>query len=352
MKKTFIIILTSLSITACSVSDDIDITYISRLPITSGTLKTSTLLELNTLKINQPTGLIKQDDRIIIAQQNGNFSALSFNLTTQKKQSLFARGRERGKVTYSRSLSPSSNSGLTVLDIYQGILFEAPDDNLTKSENTQNLPIQLPAGKQHLTAAKAGDLVIATGLYEQGRYLLFDPDDHQEHYYLDYPTHPAFLEIQEYTKSILYASTVLKVRPDNQAFVCGDMYSGLLDICRINNGKIERIKQHIFHYPRVYIQEKTEGYSEVAYSKDNPFGFTDISVSDDHIYAIYSGKTFRQDREHFQQCKTLLVLDWEGNILNTYNIDAPLSNVHYDATENAIYAISHNSQAALVKINL
>lgn len=352
MKKTILILLSGISLAACSVSEEIEPIYTPAIPNTSGILKASTLSEWSNLKINQPSALIKQRDKLIISQPDGNFNAYHINLQTREKQPMFARGRSKNEIVYPRSLCSSGNSGVTVLDIYQGMLFYAPAGTPTKYQASEELPIQLPAGQQHLAAAKAGNLVVATGLYEQGRYLLFSPRDNQAHYFLDYPEHPAFPNLPEYTKSILYASSVLKIRPDQQAFVCGDMYSGVLDICRIRSGKIERIKQHIFHYPKVHIRAKKDDRPDIAYSKDNSFGFTDISVSDDRIYAIYSGKTFRQDNQNFQHCKTLVILDWEGNILNSYTIDTPLTHISYDAEENAIYAIGYTPKAILVKINL
>ena len=58
-------------------------------------------------------------------------------------------------------------------------------------------------------------------------------------FHLSYPEHPVYPALREDTKAILYASTVLKVRPDNRYFVCGDMYSGNLEFCRITGDHID-----------------------------------------------------------------------------------------------------------------
>ena len=352
MKIKILTLIFGITLAACSVSEEIEPVYAPIISHTSDFLKASAFSELSNLKINHPSGLIKQKDQIIIGQPDSHFNAYCFNLKTQEKQPMFSRGRNKNAIAYPRTLCNFGSSGVSILDIYQGILFYSPVGIPTKTPILEDLPIHLPAGQQHLAAAKIGEFVIATGLYEKGRYLLFSPATNQANYFLDSPEHPAYPDLSIYTKNILYASSVLKIRPDQQAFVCGDMYSGILDICRIYNGKIERIKQHIFHYPKVYIHNKKDGRTDVAYSKDNSFGFTDISVSDDRIYAIYSGKTFRQDNQNFQQCKTMIVLDWEGNIINLYAIDTPLTQISYDAEQNAIYAIGYTPKATLVKINL
>lgn len=342
----------SIFIVACSANDPLTPDYITNVKNIDSQLKASVLFKLNEWKINHPTGLVKNENQIFIGNTSNKSNVFSYNLESGEKQYLFPRGRNKNQTIHATSLSLSGNSLVTILDIHKGMLLNVPVGSPTKSNISENLPTLLPTGQQHLTAAKIGDLILATGLYEQGRYLLFSPDKNQKNYFMDYPSHPEFPNIQEYTKSILYASSVLKIHPDKQAFVCGDKYSGILDICCIRNEKIERIKQHIFHYPKVYIREKTTGYPYVAYSKGNCFGFTDISVSKDHIYAIYSGKTFRKNKNNFQQCQILIVLDWEGNITNTHYIDTPLSLIEFDMKENTIYAIGHIPTASLVKITL
>ena len=104
--------------------------------------------------------------------------------------------------------------------------------------------IQLPDSLNTLRAIRAGNYIIATGLYTQGRYLLYDLDTKTFGFHLSYPEHPVYPALREDTKAILYASTVLKVRPDNRYFVCGDMYSGNLEFCRITGDHIDRIKAY------------------------------------------------------------------------------------------------------------
>lgn len=352
MKKTIFTLLSGIFIMACTVNEQIDPIYKPDLPTATGTLKVTVLSDLNALNIRSPSGLVKQGGQFIIGNPDSQSNAVSLHLKTGKKRELFPRGRRASEAVYPASLSASGNSGTTILDVYQGKLLYAPSGDTPSTKTTEKFPSLLPAGQQHLAAVQAGDYIIATGLYEQGRYLLYHPLDDQTGYFLDYPAHPVFPDISERTKSVLYASSVLKVRPDNRAFVCADKYSGLLDICHIEGDHISRVRQRIFHHPKVYIHEKTGEYPDVAYSKDNYFGFTDVTVSEDRIYAIYSGKTYRRNQADFQQCQTLIILDWDGNILNIYNLDTPLTYLQYEAEENSIYAIGHAPKAHLVMIDL
>lgn len=352
MKKTIFTLLSGIFFIACTVNEQIDPIYKPDLQNAIGMLRATVLSDLTALNIKNPSGLVKQGREFIIGNPGIRSNAIGLLPETGEKRELFPRGRRASGAIYPVSLSACGNSGTTILDLYQGKLLYAPSGKTPSTKTTERSPSLLPAGQQHLAAIQAGDYIIATGLYKQGRYLLYHPLDDQAGYYLDYPVHPVFPDISEYTKSALYASSVLKVRPDNCAFICADKYSGLLDICRIDGEHISRVRQHIFHHPKVYIHEKTGEYPYVAYSKDNCFGFTDVTVSEDCIYALYSGKTYRQNNADFQQCQTLFILDWEGNILSTYRIDTPLTYLQYETEENAIYAIGYTPKANLVKIDL
>jgi hypothetical protein len=188
-----------------------------------------------------------------------------------------------------------------------------------------------------LWAVEAGDYVLSTGLYTQGRYQLYNTKSGETNYYLSYPNHPQWPNINEETKSILYASNALKVRPDNSAFVCADMYSGIMDICRIQNGEIKTIKQICFSYPKVYIKQEKDKAPEVAYSRDNRLGFSDISVTNDRIYALYSGQTYREDSNTIRESSNLLIFDWNGNLLRSFKIETPLTLLTFKEIEHAIY---------------
>ena len=74
-----------------------------------------------------------------------------------------------------------------------------------------------------------------------------------------------------------------------------------------------------------------------------------FAVTDNKVYALYSGKTYQMDKEHAFEGQTLLVYDWEGNLERSLLLDVPLVNVSYDREEQGIYGITSNGD--LVKIN-
>lgn len=247
------------------------------------------------------------------------------------------------------SFNSFDGKSVTALDFKTGELIENSVTPLTKGR-TEEMVIQLPAGEQHLIAAKANNFVISTGFYEDGRYLLYSLEDGSTRYYLSYPDCLDYPDLQEKTKGMLYASGILRIRPDGRAFVCADMYSGVIDFCRITPGNIERVKLQRLSYPRVKISETPE--PRVLYSRENRFGFIDIAVTPERVYALYSGKTYARNRQGAFKSNRLLEYDWEGNLIQSYEFDVALTGIAYDQEEELLYGITGDTPMSLVSLRL
>lgn len=299
--------------------------------------------------INNPRGIVKSNHSVAVANRTSHHNISLVKLGDFTRTDRITRSRHNGQALHTNALDGSASHEITALNFQSGQLYVTPQ---TGNEWRGTYCIQLPEGVQHLTAAKSGKRIVATGLYEQGRYLLYSPEDGSTGYFLSYPEHPDHPGLDEYTKSALYASSVLRIRPDGQAFACSDMRSGLLDICRIEGDKIERIQQLCFYYPQVHISGNSPKNLKIAYDKNTIHGFMDVAVSNERIYVLYSGKSKKQDRYNLTHCQTLITFDWAGNQTDLRSLEMPVSNICYDAEENTLYGIGYTPEAAIVKFIL
>lgn len=346
MKRVFNLLLGSLLLGACS-SDFREIPgEIS--PLVNGNyIITEKVADLSAFGIQEPSGLLKSGQNVIVGDRNNSYNVYRIQLSENTSEGALPRLRTRsGGATIFHSLASDGQGGWTVLDGMRGKLAGAPV-LLTRSRNES--VVNLPEDMRHLYAVRAGEYVIATGIYPEGRYMLYSPANGQVSYKVDYPEHPLYPELQAKTKAVLFASNVLRARPDGRAFVCADMYSGVMDICRIEGQEINLVKRLIYHYPRVQIREKGE-WPRVVYSKDNRFGFTDVCVTEDCIYALYSGLTYRTEKKNFQHCRTLLEIGWDGVVRTTRSVDVALTHLAYDAQEKSLYGIARNPGTNLVRL--
>lgn len=311
-------------------------------------LKATVISTFDGWNIDSPQQLVKQQNLLVVNNYTASKSLSSVDLSLNQRTDRITRSGENEEAYYISALDASSGKEYTALNFRTGQLYVTPMDQAEGNPYS----IQLPADAQHLIAAKAENFVISTGLYEQGRYLFYCLDDHSANYYLSYPEHPQHPDMSERTKSILYASSVLRLRPDAKAFVCSDIHSGLLDICRIEGNRIERVKQQCFYHPRIRVYGSTPQNTYIAYDRSSIQGFLDIAVSNEHIYVLYSGKSTQKDRYNIFQCRTLLTFDWEGTLLSSEELEVPATNIAYDKSEKALYGIGYTPDATLVRYNL
>lgn len=237
------------------------------------------------------------------------------------------------------NLSVNKNGEISAFDFNTGRLHR---HNPTAQSRSATPPLSLTGDGNHLAAVQGDNFVISTGLYEQGRYRFYSLDDDSEAYFIPYPEHPAYPDLSKRMQSILWASTVLRLRPDNKAFVCTDIRSGQIDICRIEGKTITLTCRHCYYYPHVEIN--TKGYAPVAYYDDNITGFRDVAVSNDRIFVLYSGKTYKAERQKIANCPTLLVFDWDGTLLETRTIPQMATYISYDLEENALYGTTPDAK--------
>ena len=81
-------------------------------------------------------------------------------------------------------------------------------------------------------------------------------------------------------------------------------------------------------------------------------GFTDVAVSEDRVYALHSGKSFREAGIYFSACEELLIFDWDGNLLERCHLPAPVTSIDYSSSESCIYAVENGQDATIIKIKL
>ena len=311
---------------------------------------TTRLADMSRWGIQKVNGFAKQGNRVVV--ETGLVHGGTRTIDLNHPESMDPMGLGESSNDCFRSLS-SFNSfdgeTVTALDFRKGELVVNAFSSLARSSHSETV-VKLPSGEQHLIAARVGDRVIATGLYDEGRYLLYSLPDQSARYFLSYPDHPVYPGLREKTKAMLYASNVLRVRPDGEAFVCADMYSGVIDFCRVMADSIERVRLVRLHYPEVEVSEIPS--SRVTYCQGNRFGFLDVAVTEDKVYALYSGKTYKMDRGRAFESNCLLVYDWEGNLIRTLYFGDALTGISYDREERALYGVTQGSEMGLVKLNL
>ncbi|WP_222860560.1 MULTISPECIES: hypothetical protein [Butyricimonas] len=238
--------------------------------------------------------------------------------------------------------------------VFTEVLNELPKNRvaLREDERTRDANKELPPCLQErsLTSVRGDSYIISVGLHEQGRYCLYSLPERDEKYYLSYPGRPDYPGMTEKTKRILYAASILRLRPDNKAFVCMDRHSGMIEICNVENQRIDSVWRHCFYYPQLVVREKND-ISVVLY-KEERFCCRDISVSEKRIYALCFYQPHLKGNDGVYQ-RMLLVIDWLGNILSAFRVDRPVTGIYFDGSDERLYGyIDGKESRTLVRFNM
>lgn len=311
----------------------------------SSVLKGEVVTSLAQYGINMYTGgIVKHGNSLAIMSYDKTSPVSIVNLSDNTSKSWETTG-ESHLLT---NLTTDAQGNFTATDILTESVHEVNPTTLSRSSKmispatvpaSNDTPIALAVEGKTLMAAKGHNFIISTGLYTKGRYRLLNTETNEENYFLSYQEHPDYPNLPELIKSILYASANIQLRPDEKMFACTDMYSGLIDICSIDHDKIELVCRHNFYSPKVYIED-----GDVSYAKEYGDGFVSLATSNQQIYVLHQGPAYQNKIAK----NTLLIFDWQGNLLKNIQIKEALKSITFDVTDNILYGISE--KAELVKL--
>ena len=288
-----------------------------------------------------------KDSLLYTMNPRTNYALSVYNLDTQEKKDFIRKGRGPGEVLALLGLA-ETRDGLYGLDSNNKRM---ADIRIVGDSVTYDF-FDIP-GEYLYTHLIAGDnFVIFTGMMEEGRYLYYDLNSRESEVYCSYPVGKEYENSPGEVKNRIMISSVMGMKPDQTKFVCMHYNSGVIDICRIENGGIVRHKLVDFFYPNVRIREGSDGFPAVGITRDYPNGFFGVQTDDNYIYAIYSGKTYEEYGAAFSQCDYLLVFDWDGNPVKAYHLEMPLTSIYWNESEHTLYGLSVGDGEYLVTYRL
>jgi len=179
----------------------------------------------------------------------------------------------------------------------------------------------------------------------------YNPSNKKVSFFGDYRVQYKHSKLDNLTKSLIYISSKIAIKPDMTQFAAINFNNGVIDINSIINDSITNIKQLDFHYQEISVEGNGDN-PQVSIRRNNKNGFFDVATSDEYIYTIYSGKSFEEAGLMIDHCEYLMVFDWEGNPAGYYKLNVPLYAICYNKQDNAIYGIHLGDEAKLYKFNV
>jgi hypothetical protein len=125
-----------------------------------------------------------------------------------------------------------------------------------------------------------------------------------------------------------------------------------LHLYKVENDSIMKIGEVIDGYGHYEPDMSTERAYSVAHYATHPTCYLDLAVTDNNVYALYSGRTFKDYRMQVNEGEIIYVYDWQGTLQKVYKLDVPITKFCIDDHEKKIYATANMPEPTIVSFAL
>ena len=152
-------------------------------------------------------------------------------------------------------------------------------------------------------------------------------------------------KVEDMIRSEAYQGT-LAVSPSGNkvahVLIKGDMIY-LYNIAE--NGELELISEQIKAYPDYR-------YDSGALNQSSPMHHLMACATDDYIYTLYSGRTYKEHKDKAFRGNLISVYDWDGNLVKLLELDVDVNEIAITRDNRKIYAIADLPDPVLIAFTL
>ena len=121
--------------------------------------------------------------------------------------------------------------------------------------------------------------------------------------------------------------------------------SKIMYIYRLEQDRLQPVNIQTERYSD-YMPESNKGGGFSVVFKSSVVAYRDLSLSDSRIYALYSGRLYREKGWY---CQYIHAYDWEGNLKEQYQLDVPIIVFCVDESARRISGIASQPNPELVQ---
>lgn len=192
----------------------------------------------------------------------------------------------------------------------------------------------------------ANDGFVATGIYKDYRLVLLDSNGCFSKGFGQCP----FRDEEESRVSGMIRSEIyqgkIAVNHSRTNLVHALLRANILSFYEIaSSGDLQLKSEQINSYPDYQ-------YNSAAMSTSSPIYYLDVCATDRYVYALYSGRNYKDHKDKAFVGKTVKVYDWDGKLVKKINLDADIKVMCVSSNDRKIYAIAHQPDPVLVLFTL
>lgn len=192
---------------------------------------------------------------------------------------------------------------------------------------------------------RSKDYYIGMGIFEGGRFGVYNSKG--EFLYMG-GTYPYQGKDMESQKAFMMYQAHFCANPDKNYFVAGCSYSDHITFYEIKEDAIIPIKEY-------YSYDSTVDYEGRLVTRNNSIlSYAWAFGTSSYCYMLFSGKTYEENKKSTRGGNYIIVFDWQGNYIKTFNIDYNILSFCVDEINNYIYAAARdeNGENVIIKVKI
>ena len=299
--------------------------------------------------IGGPNAMALSDSILAVIDAKSDSMLLFFNIKTGKYlRKAGVRGQGPSEFTVISSLSSCGESAFSFYDMNKKKFYctnaITEDDvqftSVFSVDSVHPLEVHLMANGKY----------IAPGIYDNYRFCLLEPDGQVQSTFGEWP----YRDEEEKKVSGIVRSQAymfhIAASPSKTKFIASLLTADMLAFYQLENDSVRLIKESILAYPDYRYRNNPTEYSGI--SRDAPMTYLCATCTEDYVYVLYSGKTFREHALASFSGNTIYVYTWSGDKIAMLKSDKTLKQICLSEDEKSKYAIAYDPNPILVQFSL
>ena len=191
---------------------------------------------------------------------------------------------------------------------------------------------------------KTQNYYIGAGVYEKGRFALFNNAGKLTGYFGKYPFRG--MDMEGMARFIIYQGHICTCPTRDFFAVCSE-YCDNLEFYEIKDKSGILLKKYESYDANVqFIDQRLQRDDHTRYAYQWAYG------TEKYFYALYFGKSNEQAKKESERYKYLIVFDWNGNHIKTYKIDVNMRAFCVDESTEKLYGVVLKEEFEIMRFDL
>jgi hypothetical protein len=192
--------------------------------------------------------------------------------------------------------------------------------------------------------------IVASGLFEDGRFAVFDTTGHRVGSVGEIPRDDRSDDSPAYVRQHAYMGPITTA-PGGNRFAAATRHADEISFFA-GNGRLLRRVRGSSNFDPVYSVQRTKGVAFMTSGDDLRFGYIDLASNDSFVFALFSGRERMHPDGQANYGRYVQVFDWKGRLVSTTALGFSASSITAPPAGGQVLAIRRHPTGGLVKVDL